>query len=60
MLQHLLEEVSDFALLKGLQIFKPVMDIEALLEDGQAIVLPAQLLQAAGCEAQAFCRLLGS
>jgi hypothetical protein len=59
-LQHLLEEVAHFALLEGFQIFKPVMDIETLLEDGQAIVLPAQLLQAAGREAQAFSRLLGS
>jgi hypothetical protein len=34
MLQHLLEESSNFPLLEGLKVFQPVMDIEALLEDG--------------------------
>lgn len=58
MLQHLLEENSDFPLLEGLQVFQPVMDIKTLLEDGQTIVLPAEFLEAAGGEAQALSCLL--
>ena len=58
MLQYLLEKSSDFPLLEGLEVFQPVIDIEALLEDGQAIVLPSEFLEAAGSEAQALSRLL--
>lgn len=57
-LQHLPEEVSNFPLLEGLQVFESVVNGKPLLEDGQAIVLPAQLLQAAGGEAQALSGLL--
>jgi hypothetical protein len=59
MLQHLLEESSDFPLLEGFEVFQAVMNIEALLKDGQAIVLPAQLLQAAWCQAQSVSGFLG-
>jgi hypothetical protein len=57
-LQHLPEEVSNFALLEGLKVFESVVNGKPLLKDGQAIVLPAQLLQTAGGEAQALSGLL--
>jgi len=53
-LQHLPEKNSDFTLLEGLQVFEAVVNGKHLLEDGQTIVLPAQLLEAAGSEAQAL------
>ena len=58
MLQHLPEEVSNFTLLEGLQGVESVVNGKPLLEDGQAIVLPTQLLQAAGGETQALSGLL--
>jgi hypothetical protein len=51
--------VTQFTLLKGFQVFEAVMDIEALLEDRQAIVLPAQLLQAAWCHSKPLSGFLG-
>jgi hypothetical protein len=52
------EEVSYFTLLESLQVFESVVNGKPLLEDGQAIVLPAQLLQTARGEAQALSGLL--
>lgn len=59
MLQHLLEELTYFSLLEGFEIFKTVINIEALLEDGQAIVFPAEFLEATRRQAQSVSGFLG-
>jgi hypothetical protein len=50
-LQGLRQELAQLALLKSLQVFQPVVNVQLFLKNRQAIIPPPQLKQTTGSQA---------